>query len=160
VAEEAKARVRASGLAGRVFDAARLHVTLEFLGRINEAQCVCACRAAETVHNAALDLVFDRALSFDTPSRPFVLTGGAALDPVRRLRAVLASALADHGFQPRAAYIPHMTLCYDRSRKVAEHVVAPLGFHAGTIDFMVSHVGQSRHERIASWPLVERAASS
>lgn len=160
VAEEAKERVRASGLTSRVFDAARLHVTLEFLGRMSEVQCECACRAAETMHEAALDLMFDRALTFDTSSRPFVLTGGEALDPVRRLRAVLASALAEHGFQPRVAYTPHMTLCYDRAHKVAEHAVAPLGFHAGAIDFMVSHVGRSRHERIASWPLLERPASS
>lgn len=153
MAEEARERVRASGLTGRVFDAARLHVTLEFLGRMSEAQCVLACRAAEAVHEEVLDLVFDRALTFDTPSRPFVLTGGAMLDPVRRLRAVLADALAEHGFQPRAAYTPHMTLCYDRSRKVPGHAIAPLGFHASTMDFMVSHVGQSRHERVASWPL-------
>ena len=146
--------MRSAGLAVRRTDVVRLHVTLAILGAALDNRTLSAAGwAADRVSLPAFDARFDRAMTFGRADGPFVLTGEAGLTPVRRLRPALAQALADQGFRAGSTYRPHMTLSYGRRRHVAEHPITPLAFPVRAFHLVRSHVGLSRHERLASWPL-------
>ena len=153
---EAMQCMQAAGLAVRRTDVARLHVTLAILGAALDDRLLSAAGwAADRVSLPAFDARFDRAMTFGRSDGPFVLTGQAGLAPVCRLRTALAQALADQGFRTKASYRPHMTLSYGCRRHVAEHAIPPLAFPVQAFHLVRSHVGLSRHERLASWPLTD-----
>jgi len=142
------------GIAGSRIAPERLHITLELVGHdVNETVVDAACRAADMVHLHTVEARFDAAGSFSAPSGPFVLLGGEGLDEVRALRTTMCCALADQGFAPSRAYEPHMTLCYDRRRRVARAPMAPIGFRVGEFALIKSHIGFSRHEVLRTWRL-------
>ncbi|MGE3926450.1 MAG: 2'-5' RNA ligase family protein [Lautropia sp.] len=142
------------GISGSRIAPERLHVTLDLVGHdVNQAVVDAACGAADSIRLPALEVTFDTAGSFSAPSGPFVLLGSEGLDAVRALRISLGSALADWGFVPPRSYEPHMTLCYDRRRRVPRAPVAPIGFHAGEFALVKSHIGLSRHEVLRTWRL-------
>ena len=143
------------GVSGKRTGPERLHVTLDLVGHDDLAPNLmdAACRAADAVRLPAFDVRFDAVLSFDAPSAPFVLVGGTGLDAMRALRVELACALADQGFKLPLPYEPHMTLCYDPRHRVTRTAIAPVVFRASTFSLVRSHIGQSRHEVMRSWPL-------
>ena len=156
VTGEAAQCMRSAGLAVRRTDVVRLHVTLAILGAaLDNRTLSMAGWAADRVSLPAFDARFYRAMTFGRSDGPFVLTGQAGLMPVRRLRTALAYALADQGLRVRSTYQPHMTLSYGRRRHVAEHAIPPLAFPVQAFHLVRSHVGLSRHERLASWPLTD-----
>lgn len=143
------------GVTGKRSGTDRLHVTLDLVGRDDLAAdtLAAACEAAETIRMPSLDARFDAALTFDAHSGPFVLVGGKGLDAVRALRTALHCALVDRGFDLPLPYEPHMTLCYDPRHRVARVPVAPIVFRARELALVKSHIGQSRHEVVRTWPL-------
>lgn len=144
----------AHGLTGKQIDAERLHVTLELVGHDVETDRVeAACRAADTLRQQAIELRFDSAMTFSTPSGPFVLLGDEGLNEVRALRVALACAMADQGFNPGRSYEPHMTLGYDARHRAPRFSIPPLGFRVNEFSLVKSHIGLSRHEVLRSWPL-------
>ncbi|MFT4100737.1 MAG: 2'-5' RNA ligase family protein [Burkholderiaceae bacterium] len=159
---EATQCMLSAGLTVRRTDVTRLHVTLAFLGTgLDNRKLSAACWAADQVHLPAFDVRFDRAMSFGRSNGPFVLTGRIDDDdlaPVYGLRTALIHALADQGIRLKAAYRPHMTLSYSRRPHVAEHAITPIAFPGRAFHLMRSHAGQSRHERLASWPLADSPA--
>ena len=158
VTAEASHCMRATGLAVRPSDVARLHVTLVILGTALDSHTLTAAGwAADRVRLPAFHARFDQALTFGASDGPFVLTSQTGLAPVCRLRTALAQTLADQGFGTKASYWPHMTLGYGRRRHVDAHAITPLGFPVRAFHLVCSHVGLSRHDRLASWPLTEPA---
>lgn len=139
----------------------RLHISLDAIGHddLDVDTVDAACRAADTVRLPAFEVRFDAALTFAGPGRPFVLVGYDGLHAVRALRDKLGRALADEGFKVRAAYTPHMTLCFDRSQFVHRTPIQPIAFRATEFALVKSHVGLSHHEVLRTWPLGAPEAS-
>lgn len=144
------------GITGKSTGAERLHITLELVGHDVEPGVVeAACRAGDAMRHAAIEVRFDAAMTFSAPSGPCVLLGHAGLDGVRRLRTVLACAMADQGFSPLRNYEPHMTLAYDPRHRLSRVPIEPVGFRASEFALVKSHIGFSRHEVLRTWPLAE-----
>ena len=142
------------GISGKRIDPERLHVTLDLVGHdVDNALVTAACSAAEKIRFPVIDVEFDAAMTFSTPSGPLVLLGSNGLGGVRELRTVLGCALAEHGFSPPRTYEPHMTLCYDPRHRMARTTIEPIAFRAVEFSLIKSHIGYSRHEVLNTWAL-------
>jgi 2'-5' RNA ligase len=87
-----------------------LHVTLVFLGQLDEERRRCVEAAAERVRGTAFSLTLDRIGSFP---RARILWCGAGQTPQRLLELVggLQGELRECGFRPeRRAFVAHVTL--------------------------------------------------
>lgn len=93
-----------------------LHVTLMFLGEVDDRELHSVCRAVKAV--AAGESPFSLRVSglgaFPTPRRPKVLWGGIAdgVEPLRRLHAGLEERMLELGCYrtEEREYSPHLTL--------------------------------------------------
>ena len=105
-----------SGAGVKWADPAGMHVTLVFLGDLDDRDVLAVCKAVEAV--AASEPPFPLRVSgvgaFPTPRRPKVVWGGITdgADPLRRLHAALQARMLDLSLMPREerAYTPHLTL--------------------------------------------------
>jgi 2'-5' RNA ligase len=145
----------AHGVKGARVTAERLHITLEPIGWADDVESVeAACRAADMVRMPAVDVTLDAAMTYRPDA--FVLVGAngsSGLAGVHSLRTALGCALADRGFRPKAKFNPHMTLSYDPRSRVEPLAIDPISFRATEFVLVRSHLGQSRHEVLRSWPL-------
>jgi 2'-5' RNA ligase len=114
------------GAAVRWVERANLHLTLKFLGDVEDAELAEVCRAAEEVAAAAEPCDFAvRGLSAVPPAGHLRMVWAGVTEPTGRLTA-LQAALEDRaeamGFKREdRAYRPHLTLGRVRSgRNVAE----------------------------------------
>jgi 2'-5' RNA ligase len=93
-----------------------LHVTLLFLGEVDDRELHAVCKAVKAV--AAREPAFSLRVSglgaFPTPRRPKVLWAGIAdgVEPLRRLHAGLEERMLDLGCyrKEEREYSPHLTL--------------------------------------------------
>ena len=93
-----------------------MHVTLLFLGEVDDREVVQVCRAVSAV--ARREPAFPLAVSglgvFPNPRRPKVVWGGVTdgADDLKRLHAALEAAMLDLGCYRKEdrAYTPHLTL--------------------------------------------------
>ena len=149
----------AHGLTGKPLPAARLHVTLHWLGdypTLREAPIALARDVASSIAVPAFDVRFDRALSFRGRAavRPLVLCGGSGVAALAAFQRVLDTAMTQAGLGggARRPFTPHVTLLYD-DRAVPEHAVEAIGWTVRGFALVHSLVGESRHVRLSSWPL-------
>ena len=104
-------------------DPATLHVTLVFLGEIDERDIIPVCRAVEKVarHEPPFALRVAGVGAFPTARRPKVVWGGITegTEPLRRLHAALEGAMLDLNVYAKEerGYTPHLTLGRVRSDK-------------------------------------------
>jgi 2'-5' RNA ligase len=147
------------GLVGRVVPAARLHVTLEFLGDYAGLPLnivASACDAAASIAMPACEVVFDRAasLSGGRHVKPFVLFGQAGLAALSILQGNLRRALDAAGLAPasRIGYNPHLTMLYD-PRSIAERPVEPTTWTVQEFVLVHSRVGRRQYSMLGTWPL-------
>lgn len=151
-------RVR-HGLKGKPLTADLLHVSLhalgDFFGAVPQTHVEAASAAMAHVAHRPLHLCFDRALSFAGQARtsPYVLRCHPESDAaIAELRQHLALALKRFALSPQPSRTPHLTLLYDEHR-VAEHAIEPIAWTATDFALVLSHVGRTRHECLARWPL-------
>lgn len=156
-------RVR-HGLWGRALAMSRLHVTLCHLGDYVglPPQIVAkAHEAAGRVHAPAIDITFDRALSFAgrERNRPFVLRNSEGAPAVQAFQRELGKAMAWSGLGKFVRpYTPHMTLLY-YSNDVSEQPIAPISWRCTEFRLIHSMLGQTRHVTLGSWQLDECVAA-
>lgn len=141
----------------------RLHVTLHHLGWFDDADPIAladvrqrAESAAASLRDAPARVDFEEVLSFTRKprNRPFVLSGGACLDEVRRLRAALGDELAAVGLPVDPHFTPHLTLLYDDLAVPSQPLPMPApGWTARHLHLMDSLQGQSTHVELARWSL-------
>ena len=134
----------------------RLHVTCYDLRNLKELPqdlVDAALRAGDALAFDALDVVFDRALSYPSAGT-YVLS---SIDGTRQLTAFreeLGEAMRGLGLRVSRSFTPHMTLAYDR-RVVAEHAIEPLRWRAREFVLTRSHVGQGIYAVLGRWPSAE-----
>ncbi len=149
-----------SGLRGRAHAKGRFHITLHHLGDwagLPNGVLTAAKQAALAVAFAPFEVTFDRAVSFEgrPGNHPFVLQGGDGVTELKAMRQALSTALAMAG-QGRVAasqFTPHITLLYADKRAPLEQPIPPISWTVTEFVLVHSHLGQTRHEHIASWTL-------
>jgi 2'-5' RNA ligase len=93
-----------------------MHVTLLFLGEVDDREVVQVCRAVSAVakREPAFPLAVSGVGAFPNPRRPKVVWGGVTdgADDLKRLQAALEAAMLDLGCYRKEdrAYTPHLTL--------------------------------------------------
>lgn len=146
-------------LSGRMQRTDRLHVSLWGV-KIAADQSVLATdavRVAAQIRRTAVDLSFERALSFagrKPPGAvsPVVLRGECGNAGAANLGAALAAAM---GRPSAAVATPHLTLAYD-AQVVPEHAIEPIGWSAHEFVLIRNRVGSGcPYEILGRWPLCD-----
>lgn len=147
------------GLAGRLQDADRLHLSLHGLGEYAGLPPGLQDRAGEAaalVRSPPFDLTLDTTLSFARTqgSRALVLSTQSPPPAFAGLHSALALALARCGLGRHAAraIVPHVTLLYDH-RMLPQEAAPPLTWTVEHFVLVHSLPGQHRHTHLGRWPL-------
>jgi 2'-5' RNA ligase len=143
------------GIDGDRLKTDRLHITLHLLGEYDERpelDIALAHRAADAVVADAFDVEFDRAMTFRTPSNPYVLCVGERSKQIEDFWLKLGIEIANVRPFRKPPFTPHMTLSYNGQPK-AEHAIEPLCWTAREFVLINSHVGKTYHEQVGHWPL-------
>lgn len=134
----------------------RLHITLHVLGEYDERPddvIAIAKRVGDLVKVAPFDVVFDRAMTFNTASNPYVLRVSQSTDPyIRDFWLKLGMEIANVRPFREPSFTPHMTLSY-KGNVTAEHPIEPIRWTAREFVLINSHIGKTYHEHVGRWPL-------
>jgi 2'-5' RNA ligase len=109
---------------------ASLHLTLAFLGDLDDERLAAAHEATQTAaqQGAPFALTLDRLGSFGPPHAPRVIWAGISgeVAALRRVQTTLASELDQRGFPPQEHpdYSPHLTLARVKDRLPAPELTA------------------------------------
>ncbi|MGB7543265.1 MAG: RNA 2',3'-cyclic phosphodiesterase [Burkholderiales bacterium] len=130
-----------------------LHITLAFLGNVDDARVAEAERAADAVAPRAFSLILDQPGYW---KRNRIAWAGASVVPpelealVADLRAALANARVD--FDPKA-FVSHVTLLRDAHEPRAMPVLAPIEWKPDSFALVRSEAlpRGSRYEVLKSW---------
>lgn len=136
---------------GKPVPAANLHLTLAFLGEVDEARVGVLPALADAIETRAFRLDFDRVGSFP---RAHVAWVGCAKAPAALigLQAALARSLADGGFAlEERAFAPHLTLARKTQGRLPARSIDPIGWRVEGFSLVRSRAG--RYETAASWRL-------
>jgi 2'-5' RNA ligase len=149
----AEALKRAHKFDGKIVEAERLHVSLFFLGELQERVARMACEATEEVRVPPFEVLFDRSVTFrgKPGNQPLVLTGDDGLDRLKSFRRTLGVAMSSKGLGSLAKkeFTPHVTLLY-AERNVEELPIEPIGWTVN--EFVLIH-SMRGHVHLARWPL-------
>ena len=149
------------GLKGRPLATDHFHITLYYLGAhagVPQGIFAKASETAATIKAAPFEVTLDVAMSFSgkSNSRPLVLSSGKPLAALNAFQLALSTAIRKaglvHWVQP--SFIPHVTLLYD-GRRVPKQAVDPIRWTVREFVLVRSHLGLSRHETLARWPLAD-----
>ena len=149
---------RQYGIHGDPLKTDRLHITLHVLGEYDERPddvIDMGKRVGDLMHAAPFEVMFDRAMTFNTSSNPYVLLVSESTDKaIRDFWLSLGMEIAN--FRPfrKPKFKPHMTLSY-KGNVTPEHPIEPIRWTAREFVLINSHVGETYHEHVGHWPLTE-----
>ena len=104
---------RQLGVPGRYVPAVNLHVTLVFLGSLDEERAQCVVQACAALRSAALELVLNE-VEFPRRARMAWLVPSVVVPPLQQLVDALDSALVACGHErERRPFSTHVTLARD-----------------------------------------------
>jgi 2'-5' RNA ligase len=148
-------QVNGTARKGQPLLADRLHITLHVLGEYDERpglDIALARQAADALVADAFDVGFDRAMTFRTPSNPYVLRVADGTEQIEDFWLKLGIEIANVRPFKKPKFTPHMTLSYN-GHPQAEHAIEPLCWTAREFVLINSHVGETYHEPVGRWPL-------
>lgn len=138
---------------GKPVPQAKIHLTLAFLGDVDESRFDAALHSAEGLDHASFEVVLDQWGAFRGARVAWAgcRETSAAL---ANLQADLAERLRIGGFVLEdRAYTPHVTL----ARKVAQPIVRrdaePVRWQATEVALVRSELGKGSYSTLAGWPL-------
>ena len=146
------AREVADAAGGRAVPAEKLHLTLAFLGEVEESRRHSLSDCARPLAGRfRLDL--NRVGSF---RRARVGWAGASAPPRELIQAqeMLAGRLAAAGFAlEERQYTPHVTLARRIERPIPPAGMAPIAWNASELTLVRSESGTGRYTVLERWPL-------
>ena len=138
---------------GKPVPQAKIHLTLAFLGDLDESRLDAAMRAPDGLDRPAFDLVLDQWGSFRGAR---VAWAGCAAPPKALL--ALQADLADR--VRRAAFVledrpfaAHVTLARKVTRAIGRQEAAPIGWRAREVALVRSQLGKGSYETLRTWKL-------
>jgi len=145
------------GLRGRVRPVSHLHVSLFFLGGVNDIPAsamevigqVCKTVVADT---HIFEISFNRVMSFHerVGNHPLVFVGDDdGNQSVRKLQGLLDAKFL-RGSHTTRKFIPHLTLLYDRL-KLAPKPVEPVFWTVREIVLVRSEIGATKYDWLGRW---------
>ena len=143
----------AARVEGKAVPAAKVHMTLAFLGEVPADRFLEAAGAASRVAGEAFELVLDEVGAFRSARVAWV--GSSAGHPaLTKLQSALAAELRAEGFllesRPFAA---HVTLVRRISRPMAREAVQPIAWRVRDFALVASDTGKGSYEVGRSWKL-------
>ena len=146
------------GANGRPVPHENLHITLAFLGSVDEAGSQCVRAAAARLSGERFDLTIDRPGWW---KRTGILWLGPSTGPaeLNRLVKALWAELEPCGFWPDFRdFHPHVTIAR-RCRKAELADFEPVSWPVEAVTLLESHTGQrgASYTVIERWPLSEKA---
>jgi len=150
----AAAAVELAALAGgKAVPAAKIHLTLAFLGDVGEDRLEIARSAASRLRCKAFDVALDQAGSFRGARVAWVGSRKPARGLVE-LHAALIGELAACGFPPdERPYTPHATVARKIGRPVERRAIAPIEWRARELSLVESDLGRGSYNTLAGWDL-------
>jgi 2'-5' RNA ligase len=149
----AAARAGLAGRSGRLSHPLDLHLTLVFIGAVDEALLPCIEAAADDIAVAPFPLTLVRLADWPKP-RLWVAEPGETVAPLADLVAQLQRNLLACGLAPeKRPYRPHITL----ARRAPPVVPLELALDWPVTDFVLAGSGGDRTPRYRihrSWPLL------
>jgi 2'-5' RNA ligase len=133
--------------------AAKIHLTLAFLGEVAADRLPEALGAARQTRGAPFTLALDRVGSF---RRARVAWAGTAVAPapLMELQRALAAHLAARGFSLEAReFAPHVTLARKIARALPAAAMPPIAMRVGELALVRSEAGTGRYTTLETWPL-------
>jgi RNA 2',3'-cyclic 3'-phosphodiesterase len=144
---DAAARTRGRPVA---FD--KLHVTLVFLGDVDDPQAACLVAAAGRLAAGELDLVMSRTGTWRR-ARIAWLAPESVPGPLERLRESLAGIARGCGVRLESrTYMPHLTLARGATVALPDAPCAPVTLRFHGFCLVRSDLGSGRYEVIGRWP--------
>jgi 2'-5' RNA ligase len=158
---DAAAREKLAWLAGEIaaagegkpVPAAKIHLTLAFLGSVAEERVAEAARAASELQSPAFALEVDRIGAFRSAR---VAWAGISRPPgeLIALQAQLAAGLRARGFElEEREFAPHLTLVRKFGKGMPAASIESIPWEARDIALVRSGEGTGRYTTLASWPL-------
>lgn len=139
---------------GKAVAAAKIHLTLAFLGDVEDARRGQVHSAASRLRCKAFDVVLDHAGSF----RGARVAWAGSLVPAPgliELQGALAGELRGCGFPPdERPYAAHVTVARKISRPLARRPIAPIQWRARELSLVRSELGKGSYAAVAAWDLL------
>lgn len=156
---EAAARRAAACCGGRRMRGDSLHLTLEFVGRVDATRLQQLYALAGAIEAADFDLEFDRG-GYWRHNR--IYWAGCSVVPtgLRALSGALRLALAGAGFSVEGrAFVPHVTLLRDARCADVPGLPQPIRWPAREFALVESllQADGARYQMLARWPLPKSA---
>jgi 2'-5' RNA ligase len=149
-------------LKGRPTPAARLHLSLNFIGTFRgpptRAVMEKAASLADKVLAAPFRVTLNQVESWKGDPHPLVLLGDEGVIGVELLHGALHKALAAGTMAPRRQpeFWPHVSLLWDKA-EAPRQLVQPVSWVAREFVLLDSLHGEGRHEVLGRWPLLKQA---
>lgn len=138
---------------GRPVAAAKLHLTLVFLGEVDPVRVPALARAAQGVAGVSFDLSLDRLGAF---ARARVAWAGCERPPGKLLamQAELERRVRDAGFSPDGRpYAAHLTLARHARTPLATEGMDPVTWRVGSFALVESTPGAGTYRTVAEWAM-------
>ena len=141
---------------GRAVPAAKLHLTLAFLGDVEAGRVGAACRAADGLRGSSFRITLDRVGGF-VGSRVGWAGCSEAPPELLRLQASLREALAGEGFAvEKRAFSPHLTLAREVASRVSGGSTAPISWNVAAFSLVETLPRGGGYATRAEWLVGER----
>ena len=138
---------------GKPVPQAKIHLTLAFLGDVDDGALEIARRAPDGMEHAAFDMVVDQVGSF----RGARVAWAGCREPARELvmlQADLADRVRSLGFAlDERPYTPHVTLARKITRPVGRRPDGPIRWRAGAVALVRSELGKGSYATLEEWVL-------
>ena len=138
---------------GKAVEAGKIHLTLAFLGEVDETRRGALDAVARAVHVEPFTLTLDRVGSF---RRSRVAWAGASGVPAEllALQASLDEALRGKGFElEERPFRPHITLARKTRERVPAASIDAIEYACHHLALVVSDLGRGEYRTLESWPL-------
>ena len=138
---------------GKPVPAAKIHLTLAFLGDVEEARVADAMVAPEGASWRGFAMSLDSVGSFRGAR---VAWAGCRKTPaaLADLQSGLARALAGMGFAlDERPYTPHVTLARKITRPISPGAIEAIGWRATELALVRSELGKGSYATLKAWPL-------
>ena len=136
---------------GKPVPAAKVHMTLAFLGEVPAERVSAAVDAASRVKGGAFDFVLDEVGAFRSAHVAWI--GSASGHPaLTKLQSGLAAELRHEGFELESrAFAAHVTLARRILRPIGRQAVEPIDWEVRGFALVSSDTGMGSYEVKQSW---------